>query len=87
MALFTTARLRLSPPHLAVEQIRGHSIIIHAGGDKLLRYSGAAASARIACGVIKCILTSRLDSCRSAVVRRCRKRRDGTFVPPRPDYR
>jgi superoxide dismutase, Cu-Zn family len=42
-------------PHLSVEQIRGRSIMIHAGGDN---YSDAPAplgggGARIACGVIK----------------------------------
>ena len=45
----------LSAPHLTVEQIRGRSIMIHAGGDN---YSDTPAplgggGARIACGVIK----------------------------------
>ena len=45
----------VTAPHLTVEQVRGHSIMIHAGGDN---YSDTPAplgggGARIACGVIK----------------------------------
>jgi Cu-Zn family superoxide dismutase len=44
----------VTAPHLTVEQIRGHSIMIHAGGDN---YSDTPAplgggGARIACGVV-----------------------------------
>ncbi len=49
------ATAAVTAPHLTVEQIRGHSIMIHAGGDN---YSDTPAplgggGARIACGVIK----------------------------------
>jgi Cu-Zn family superoxide dismutase len=45
----------VTAPHLTVAEIRGHSIMIHAGGDN---YSDTPAplgggGARIACGVIK----------------------------------